>query len=133
MANVYHGRGYIYCIEYHIVWCVKYRRKVLTNKIENSLKEILNKIAEDNNFNILEINGDLDHIHLLIECSPQHCIPNILKALKGVSARLLMKEFPSIKSKLWGGHLWNPSYFIATVSENTEEQIRNYIKSQKEK
>ena len=133
MANVYHGRGYIYCIEYHIVWCVKYRRKVLTNKIENSLIEILNKIAEDNNFKILEINGDLDHIHLLIECSPQHYIPNILKALKGVSARLLMKEFPSIKSKLWGGHLWNPSYFIATVSENTEEQIRNYIKSQKEK
>lgn len=67
MANVYHGR----CIEYHIVWCVKYRRKVLTNKIENSL----NKIAEDNNFNILEINGDLDHVHLLIECSPQHYIP----------------------------------------------------------
>ena len=133
MSNVYHGRGSIYCIEYHIVWCVKYRRKVLTNKIENSLKEILNKIAEDNNFNILEINGYLDHIHLLIECSPQHYIPNILKALKGVSARLLMKEFPFIKSKLWGGHLWNPSYFIATVSENTEEQIRNYIKSQKEK
>ena len=133
MGNVYHGRGCIYCIEYHIVWCVKYRRKVLTNKIENSLKEILNKIAEDNNFNILEINGYLDHIHLLIECSPQHYIPNILKALKGVSARLLMKEFPFIKSKLWGGHLWNPSYFIATVSENTEEQIRNYIKSQKEK
>lgn len=133
MANVYHGRGYIYCIEYHIVWCVKYRRKVLTNKIENSLIEILNKIAEDNNFKILEINGDLDHIHLLIECSPQHYIPNILKALKGVSARLLMKEFPSIKGKLWGGHLWNPSYFVATVSENTEEQIRNYIQSQKEK
>ena len=133
MANVYHGRGYIYCIEYHIVWCVKYRRKVLTNKIENSLKEILNKIAEDNNFNILEINGDLDHIHLLIECSPQHYIHNILKAVKGVSTRLLIKQFPFIKSKLWGGQLWNPSYFIATVSENTEEQIRNYIKSQKEK
>ena len=133
MANVYHGRGYVYSIQYHIVWCVKYRYKVLNSKIESKLLEILNKIAEDNNFNILEINGDLDHIHLLIECSPQHYIPNILKALKGVSARLLMKEFPSIKSKLWGGHLWNPSYFIATVSENTEEQIRNYIKSQKEK
>lgn len=133
MANVYNGRGYIYCIEYHIVWCVKYRRKVLTTKIENKLKEILNKIAKDNNFNILEINGDLDHIHLLIECSPQHYIPDMIKALKGVSARLLMKEFPSIKSKLWGGHVWNPSYFIATISENTEEQIRNYIQSQKEK
>jgi putative transposase len=134
MANVYHGRGYVYSIQYHIVWCVKYRHKILTIKIENKLKEILNKIAEDNKFKILLINGDLDHIHLLIECSPQHYIPNIIKALKGVSARLLMKEFGyTLKKKLWGGHLWNPSYFIATVSENTEKQIRNYINSQKEK
>ena len=58
----------------------------------------------------------------------------MIKALKGVSARLLMKEFgEELKSKLWGGHLWNPSYFVATVSENTEEQIRNYIQNQKGK
>jgi putative transposase len=57
----------------------------------------------------------------------------MIKALKGVSARLIMKEFPLLKKRLWGGHLWSPSYFIATVSENTEEQIRNYIQSQKEK
>lgn len=134
MANVYHGRGYVYSIQYHIVWCVKYRHKVLTNKIESSLHEILNNIANDNNFTILEINGEQDHIHLLIKCTPQHYIPDVIKALKGVSARLLMKEHGDIlKKKLWGGHLWNPSYFIATVSENTEEQIRNYIKSQKEK
>jgi putative transposase len=57
----------------------------------------------------------------------------MIKALKGVSARLLLKEFPELKEKLWGGHLWNPSYFIATVSENTEEQIKQYILSQKEK
>ena len=83
---------------------------------------------------ILECNGDKDHIHLLISCSPQHYIPDMMKALKGVSARLLMKEFGSeLKSKLRGGHLWNPSYFIATVSENTENQIREYIQSQKEK
>lgn len=133
MAELKHGRGYIYCIEYHIVWCVKYRRKILTTNIENKLIEILNKIAEDNNFKILELNGDLDHIHLLISCNPQHYIPDIIKALKGVSARLLIKEYPQIKNKLWGGHLWNPSYFIATVSENIEEQIKNYILSQKEK
>ena len=133
MSQVYHGRGYVYAIQYHIVWCVKYRHKILTPIKEKKLKELLYKIAEDNKFIISEINGDLDHIHLLIECSPQHYIPDIIKALKGVSARLLMKEFPQLKSKLWGGHLWNPSYFIATVSENTEEQIRNYIKSQKEK
>lgn len=132
MSQVYHGRGYVYSIQYHIVWFVKYRHKVLTPIIENKLYEILYKIADDNNFNILEINGDLDHIHLLIECTPQHYIPDMIKALKGVSARLLMKEYGDIlKKKLYGGHLWNPSYFIATVSENTEEQIRNYIKSQK--
>ena len=106
----------------------------MSNKIESRLKEILDKIANDNGYKIITINGDLDHIHLLIECTPQHYIPDIIKALKGVSARLLMKEYgDELKKKLWGGHLWNPSYFIATVSENTEEQIKNYIKSQKEK
>lgn len=134
MAEIYHGRGYVYSIQYHIVWCVKYRHKILSNKIESRLKEILDKIANDNGYKIITINGDLDHIHLLIECTPQHYIPDIIKALKGVSARLLMKEYgDELKKKLWGGHLWNPSYFIVTVSENTEEQIKNYIKSQKEK
>ena len=134
IIEVTHGRGYVYSIQYHIVWCIKYRKKILTPKIENKLIEILNKIANDNNFQILECNGDLDHIHLLVNCSPQHYIPDMIKALKGVSARLLMKEYGNeLKKQLWGGHLWNPSYFIATVSENTETQIRNYIKSQKEK
>lgn len=134
MSEIHKGRGCVYSIEYHIVWCVKYRHRVLTNKIENKLIEILNKIATDNNFKILEINGDLDHIHLLIECTPQHYIPNLMRALKGVSARLLMKEYGNeLKKKLWGGHLWNPSYFVSTVSKNTEEQIRNYIQSQKQK
>lgn len=126
------GRGYVYSIQYHVVWCVKYRRKVLTPKIEKSLITILRKIACENEFAILECNGGLDHIHLLIDCSPQHYIPNIMKALKGVSARLLMKEYGNeLKGQLWGGHLWNPSYYISTVSENTESQIREYIKSQK--
>lgn len=103
MSKVIHGRGYVYSIQYHIVWCVKYRHKIISNNIENKLKEIITTIAND------------------------------IKALKGVSARLLFKEFPEIKSRLWGGHLWNPSYFVATVSENTEAQIRNYIRNQKQK
>jgi putative transposase len=126
------GRGYVYSIKYHLVWCVKYRRKIIEGKVEKKLKILLNKIAEDNEFIIEEMETDLDHIHLLIECKPQHYIPDMLKALKGASARLLMKEFgDSLKSQLYGGHMWNPSYFVATVSENTEEQIRNYIESQK--
>lgn len=134
MSNVYKGRGYVYSIQYHIVWCVKYRHKILYPKIETKLIEVLNKIAEDNGFTTIEVNTNLDHIHLLIECTPQHYIPNILKALKGVSARLLMLEFgEELRNKLWDGHLWNPSYFVATVSENTEQQIKDYIKSQKQK
>lgn len=129
-----YGRGYVYAIQYHIVWCVKYRRKILTPDIEETLIKHLNKIAKDNNFTIEEINGDLDHIHLLISCSPQHYIPDMIKALKGVSARLLMKEYgDTLKDKLYKGHLWNPSYYVATVSENTEQQIKEYIQKQKEK
>ena len=133
MAQVKQGRGYVYCIQYHIVWCVKYRRKVLFGDVDKSLKEIILKIASDNNFEISEMETNKDHIHLLIECSPQHQIPNIIKALKGVSARLLFLKHPEIKRYLWGGNLWNPSYFVATVSENTEEQIRNYIQNQQVK
>ena len=132
--QVHHGLGYIYSLQYHVVWCVKYRRKVITEQIEKSLFEILTKIAQDNKFKILDFNTDKDHVHLLIDCSPQNYIPSMLKALKGVSARLLMKQYGNeLRKQLWGGHLWNPSYFIATVSENTEQQVRDYIKRQKEK
>jgi len=132
MSDVSRGRGYVYSIRYHVVWCVKYRHDVLTGDVEQSLRTILYKVAEDHGFEIVEYNSNSDHIHLLLDCKPQHYIPDMIKALKGVSGRLLMKEYgDSLRSKLWGGHLWNPSYFIATVSENTEEQIRAYIKSQK--
>lgn len=88
--EVTHGRGYVYSIQYHIVWCVKYRHKVLTGQIETRLKEILKKIAGDNDFQILEYNTDKDHVHILINCTPQHYIPNLMKAMKGVSVRLLI-------------------------------------------
>lgn len=133
MTKVKKGRGYIYSIQYHVVWCTKYRQKVLLGEVDVSLKEILSKIAEDNDFEVVKMATDVDHIHLLIDCSPQHQIPNILKALKGASARLLFQRHPELKANLWGGNLWNPSYFIATVSENTEKQVRDYINNQKER
>ena len=133
MSEVHHGRGYVYSIQYHIVWCVKYRYKLLYGQIDQDLQNLLRKIAEDKGINIMEMESDKDHIHLLIDCKPQHYIPDIVKALKGVSARLMFKMHPELKKRLWGGHLWNPSYFVATVSENTEEQIKRYIQNQKQK
>ena len=133
-TEIHHGRGYVYSLHYHVVWSVKYRHKVLTPEILTDLKYILEKIARDKGIQILEFNTDEDHVHILIDCSPQHFIPDIMKALKGVSARLLMKKHGKyLRKKLWGGHLWNPSYFISSVSENTEAQIREYIKSQGKK
>lgn len=130
MTKLTYGRGYVYYIKYHIVWCTKYRHKVISGDVKTELKNILNKIADDNKFTIEVMETDLDHIHLLVNCSPQHHIPSIMKALKGVSARSLFKERPELKKRLRGGHLWNPSYFVATVSENTESQIKEYIRNQ---
>jgi putative transposase len=134
VTNVTKGRGYVYSIQYHVVWCVKYRRKILTDDVESSLRSILFKIASDNGFEIAEYNSGLDHVHLLLDCAPQHYIPDMMKALKGASGRLLMKQHgDTLKSKLWGGHVWNPSYFVATVGESTEERVRDYIRSQRER
>ena len=107
---------------------------MLTEEIVTALKNILRKIANDNKFSILEFKADKDYVRILIDCSPQHFIPDMMKAIKGVSARILMKKFGGgLRQKLWGGHLWNPSYFISTVSDNTEEQVRKYIQSQGKK
>jgi len=133
VSKVIHGRGYVYSLQYHLVWCIKYRRKILVNEIEKSLKEILIGLCKDHEITIEEMETDKDHIHMLISLKPQHYIPTVVKTLKGQSARRLFKLHPEIKRFLGGGHLWNPSYFIATVSENTEEQVLRYIQNQKQK
>ncbi|WP_413658762.1 IS200/IS605 family transposase [Megasphaera elsdenii] len=85
---------------------MKYRHKVLTPESVEDLVQILEKVANDNDFEILELNTDKDHVYILIDCSPQHFIPDIMKAIKGVSARLLMKKHgDTLRKKLWGGHL----------------------------
>jgi putative transposase len=129
ISEIHYGRGYVYSIQYHLVWCVKYRHDVLYGHVDIDVKQLLKQIADDNNVKIMEMESVKDHIYLLIECTPQHYIPSIVKAFKGV----LFKKHPELKQRLWGGHLWNPSYFVATVSENTEEQIRKYIQNQKKK
>mgnify|MGYP000797653182 CR=1 FL=1 len=79
--EVVKGRGYVYSIQYHIVWCVKYRRNILNGQVAARLKELLTQISKDNGFQILEMNMDEDHICMLINCTPQHYIPNIIKAM----------------------------------------------------
>jgi putative transposase len=91
------GRGYVYSLRYHIVFCTKYRHKIITGPFEIWLKEAFQNIAKSNGFKIVTMEVMPDHVHLLVDCTPQHYIPSIIKALKGNSARFAFKEFPGIK------------------------------------
>lgn len=124
------GRGYVYGLEYHLVFCTKYRKKVLTGDVKENLIRLLLLVAKDIEVEILEINTDSDHVHILLEAKPQHYIPTFVKRLKGTSANALFKLYPNLRHELWNGHLWNPSYFISTVSDNLESNIKNYIEKQ---
>ena len=103
----------------------------MVGNIEDDIKEHLKKTASDLDINIVAMEIMPDHIHMLIECKPQCRISDAIKVFKGNTARWLFMQHPEIKQKLWGGHLWNPSYFVVTVSDRTKEQITAYINGQK--
>ena len=129
--NLTHARTCVYNVNYHIVWSTKYRRKVLNSKIEVRLKEILLSVAEDKEFIIHEMEvGESDHIHLFVSSHPKNSISYIVKMMKGISGRLLLREFPEITQKLWKGELWNPSYYAETIGSVSEENIKRYILKQ---
>ena len=131
MSNLRHGRTCVYNVNYHIVWSTKYRRKVLNDKVEKRLKEVLQIVAHKKGFEIAEIEvGQQDHVHVFVSSIPKISISYIAKMLKGISGRLLMKEFPEIHGKLWNGELWNPSYYVETIGSISEEAIRKYIQNQ---
>ena len=128
-----HGRGYVYDLYYHIVWCVKYRHKILVNEVKDDFIDIITNICKNNNYELIEINTDMDHVHILLGLSPQDSIPVVMKTLKGVSARLLNQKHKALISKvLYDGHIWSPSYYIATTSDNIMDNIKEYIKNQVE-
>ena len=120
-------------MQYHIVWVTKYRKPVLKDGIDERVKQLLTDMQWEYNFRILAMEVMPDHIHLLLDCKPQFFISDMIKIFKGNIARRLFIEYPELKKQLWGGHLWNPSYFVATVSKRTREQVEAYISSQKEK
>lgn len=131
--DVTHGRGYVYSLQYHIVWVTKYRKSIFEGIIEYDVRKYLTKTLRS--LDIIPIAMEImpDHIHLLVDCKPQLKLSDAIKILKGNTARWLFLAHPEIKKQLWGGHLWNPSYFVATVSDRTLEQVKTYIDNQKTK
>ena len=128
-----YGRGYVYSLQYHLVWCTKYRKKVLKDGIDVECKEMLESLAQEYKFQILAMEVMPDHIHLLVDCRPQFYISDMIKIMKGNLARQMFLLHPELKKELWGGHLWNPSYCAVTVSDRSREQVLAYIEGQKEK
>ena len=133
MASKYiHARTCVYNINYHIVWCVKYRRKVLTGEIESRLYELLDLIAKEKGFTIVQCKvGEGDHIHCFVSAPPKISITAIVKYLKGISGNILFQEYPELRQRLWKGQLWNGSYFVETIGSTSEENIQRYIEHQK--
>ena len=101
--------------------------------MDMELKQMLQEIAEEYHFQILAMEVMPDHIHLLLDCRPQFMVSDMVKILKGNTARWLFLRHPRLKETLWGGHLWNPSYCAVTVSDRSREQVEHYIQSQKER
>lgn len=119
----------VYSCKYHIVWCPKYRKKILFGSIEKRLKQVVREICKETNSELIEIECDGDHVHMLVEVDPQFGINKFVKLAKGRSSNILRKEFPEIKSKL--PTLWTNSYFVSTVGGVTIDVVKKYVESQK--
>lgn len=123
------NRNVVYSCKYHVVWCPKYRRRVLVNGVDTRLKEIITETVLEFQADLIELEVMPDHVHLLVEVDPQFGIHKLVKHLKGRSSRLLRREFPALKSRL--PSLWTNSYFVSTVGGAPLEIIRQYIENQK--
>ena len=119
----------VYSCKYHVVWCPKYRRKVLTNGVDTRLKELLTEYAANLSVEILEMEIMLDHVHMLLEVDPQLGIHKAVKSFKGYTSRILRQEFPYLKTKM--PTLWTNSYFVSTVGGAPLEAVKQYIENQK--
>lgn len=123
----------VFLLYYHLVLVVKYRRRVFDDDISNRAKEIFGYIAPKYNITLQEWNHDKDHVHILFKAHPNTKISKFINAYKSASSRLLKKEFPLIRQKLWKEYFWSQSFCLLTTGGAPIEVIRKYIESQGEK
>lgn len=120
----------IYNINYHVVWCPKYRKPVLNGKIKEFIEEQLHTISEARGYKVLNLKVMPDHVHLFISAPPMESPTGIVKVLKGVSSLRVSKAFPDFKKEFWNGHIWSPSYYIGTAGHVSAKTIQKYIQNQ---
>lgn len=129
MEEIRSNNNVVYRCTYHVVWCPKYRRKVLTEAVDVRLKQIIREVCAERDAPIIELETMPDHVHLLVGCDPQYGVHRLVKQIKGRSSRLLRQEFPHLTSRM--PTLWTNSYFVATVGGATLEVVKQYVENQR--
>lgn len=119
----------LYSCKYHVVWCPKYRRKVLVSGVDERLKSLVQEICKERSISLIEMEVMSDHVHLLIEVDPQFGIHRAVKLIKGTTSRVLRQEFPWLRSRI--PSLWTNSYFVSAVGGAPLSAIKKYIENQK--
>ena len=125
------GAHTVYDIQYHLVWVTKYRYQVLRGEVAERAREVLRQVCLSRDIEIVKGHISGDHIHMLVSCPPLLSPAKLVQFLKGVSSRKLQEEFPHLKKRYWGQHLWARGYFCATVGAITQDEIKLYIEKHK--
>lgn len=126
-----HGRHCVFGLHVHLVFVTKYRRGVLDADAIERLRAIFAKVCANFEARLIEMDGEDDHVHLLVEYPPKVAISSLVNSLKGVSSRLLRKERPDIEARYYRSVLWSPSYFAASCAGAPLEIVRQYIEQQR--
>jgi putative transposase len=130
--DIRRGRTVVHSLHAHLVFTTKYRRKVFTDEMLHRCEAIMIEVCDNFGAVLVEFNGEHDHVHLLVHYPPKVALSVLVNSLKGVSARLLRKEFGThVRQYLWGGHFWSPSYFAASCGGAPLSIIKEYIENQK--
>jgi len=128
--DIRHGRHCVYAMHVHLVFVAKYRKKVFDKEAIDRLRTYFAKVCTDFEATLVEVDGERDHVHLLVEYPPKVSISVLVNSLKGVSSRMLRKERPDLAHRFWKGVLWSPSYFAASCGGAPIAIIKQYIEQQ---
>ncbi|MFO7582652.1 IS200/IS605 family transposase [Guyparkeria sp.] len=125
------GRHCAFNMHVHLVFVTKYRRQVLDRDAIDQLRDIFTKVCSDFGAELVEVDGEDDHVHLLVEYQPKVAVSALVNSLKGVSSRLLRKARPDLRARYFKGTLWSPSYFAASCGGAPISIVRQYIEQQR--
>jgi len=125
----------VYDCRYHIVWTTKYRKRALGEVYEREYcEDLLRRIGDEYGMSVVELEVDVDHVHLYVEIPPQRSVGRAVGIFKSLSARAMFKRFPYLKRKLWAGELWSDGYFVRSVGDGvTAETVAQYIRDHEKK